>query len=313
MASTEIAIIGAGLAGLACGRALQAAGHMPVLLDKSRGVGGRLATRRAEGGLSFDHGAQFVTARTRGFNDVLESARQAGCAAPWDTGDPEVQIVGTPGMNGIAKHMAAGLDIKLGIAARAVTPVADGWRIDIDDGYWTCKKVVLTLPAAQAGVLLGDRNPLAQALSAAEMAPCFALMACFEDEVSARFTARRDPEDVLDWIALNRSKPGRAGPPCWVAHASPGWSKEHLERSLEEITALMLPLLCNRLGVDPASASHVAAHRWRYARVTSALGAPFASDAAGTLFAGGDWCLGARAECAWESGIAIARKITDTA
>ena len=52
----RIAIIGAGLAGLSAARALTAAGHTPVVFEKSRGLGGRLATRRTEFG-PIDHGA----------------------------------------------------------------------------------------------------------------------------------------------------------------------------------------------------------------------------------------------------------------
>ena len=56
---TEITIIGAGMAGLACARRLARAGHTPLLLDKGRGIGGRMATRRttlAAGDVSFDKG-----------------------------------------------------------------------------------------------------------------------------------------------------------------------------------------------------------------------------------------------------------------
>ena len=55
-------IIGSGSAGLACARTLAAAGLGPVVLDKGRGIGGRLATRRV-GAMQFDHGAQYVTAQ----------------------------------------------------------------------------------------------------------------------------------------------------------------------------------------------------------------------------------------------------------
>ena len=46
---TAITIIGAGMAGLACARRLARAGHTPLVLDKSRGIGGRLATRQVTG------------------------------------------------------------------------------------------------------------------------------------------------------------------------------------------------------------------------------------------------------------------------
>lgn len=309
MQKVEIAIVGAGLAGLACAVGLRAQGHAPVLFDKSRGVGGRLSTRRADGMLRFDHGAQFVTARTTGFSTLLDEARTAGRAARWDDGSGETRIVGIPGMNALAKHMADGLSIRLAERISHVTRAADGWHIATGDETWACRRVVLAVPAPQARALLGEAHPLAQEIAAAEMAPCLALMVAFEGPVPAPFLARRDPDDALDWIALNSSKPGREDLNSWIAHGAPAWSCEHLERTPDEIAALMLPMLCERLGANPASAHHVAAHRWRFARVTTPLGMPFARDESALLYAGGDWCLGARAECAWESGTAIARDI----
>jgi hypothetical protein len=68
----------------------------------------------------------------------------------------------------------------------------------------------------------------------------------------------------------------------------------------------MLPLLCDRLGAPLAAVTHASTHRWRYARVTHPLGQPFLRSDDASLYLGGDWCLGARIEAAWDSGIAIA-------
>jgi len=88
-----IAIIGAGMAGLACARHLAQAGHAPIIFDKGRGIGGRLATRRAEG-LQFDHGAQYVNAHTPGFAALLAELAAAGAAAPWPDGTGRSHTVG---------------------------------------------------------------------------------------------------------------------------------------------------------------------------------------------------------------------------
>ncbi len=44
----SVAVIGAGIAGATAARALELAGHAVHVSDKSRGPGGRLATRRVE-------------------------------------------------------------------------------------------------------------------------------------------------------------------------------------------------------------------------------------------------------------------------
>ena len=71
----------------------------------------------------------------------------------------------------------------------------------------------------------------------------------------------------------------------------------------------MMPQLCDRLGVPLDRATHAVAHRWRYARVTQALGQPFLRNPDATLYLGGDWCIGPRIEAAWTSGTAIADDI----
>lgn len=85
--ATHIAIVGAGLAGLACARELTAAGVAVTLFDKSRGVGGRSSTRRvtlADGtALSFDHGAQYFTVREANFRRLVDRGAAAGMLARW--------------------------------------------------------------------------------------------------------------------------------------------------------------------------------------------------------------------------------------
>jgi predicted NAD/FAD-dependent oxidoreductase len=91
-----------------------------------------------------------------------------------------------------------------------------------------------------------------------------------------------------------------------VAQASTAFSATHLELDKDAIADLMLPLLLDRLGATAAQVRYAAAHRWRYAQITQALGEAFLRDDTGTLYLGGDWCLGPKVEDAWTSGTAIA-------
>ena len=76
------AVIGAGIAGLSCARALAASGVHVTVFDKSRGSGGRMSTRRGEG-WACDHGAQYFTARDPLFQAELARWQAAGVAARW--------------------------------------------------------------------------------------------------------------------------------------------------------------------------------------------------------------------------------------
>lgn len=305
MTGNRVAIIGSGVAGLACAARLKKEGLDPLVLDKGRGVGGRLATRRADGGLRFDHGAQYITAKSEDFQTVLDEAVRAGKAAVWETGD-RGRFVGVPGMNGLAKHLAEGIAISQNALVTAVRETAKGCEVVIDDAVHAFDRVVLTVPAPQAIGLLEDECPLSRQISGVELLPCLTLMVAFSEGCDVAFNTRRDPEDSISWLALDSSKPARSTIHCWVAQANPDWSARHLEEDPEAIAERMLSMVCDRLGMAPSSAVHAVAHRWRYASVSKPFGEPFLGNEEGTLYLGGDWCLDARVEAAWTSGTAIA-------
>jgi renalase len=303
-----ILIIGAGITGLACARRLADAGLQPLVLDKGRGIGGRVATRRV-GEMQFDHGAQYVTAQNASFAAMLDAAVTAGAVADWEDGTGRKRLVGTPGMSAIPKAIGVGMNIQQGAQVARLEQEGGSWAVHLSDRTLRAERVVVTVPAPQVAGLLGADHPLCAALLPVRMAPCLTLMAAIT--APAPFITRKDPDHPLAWIAQDSSKPGRpqAAPGLWVAQASEAFSHTHLERDATAIAAEMLPLLCDRLGTTQDCVTHAIAHRWRYARVTQALGLPFLRSADASIYLGGDWCIGARVEAAWDSGTAIAQDI----
>lgn len=202
----DVAVIGAGIAGLACARRLAQAGLRPVLFDKGYGIGGRVATRRVEG-LQYGHGAQYVTARGEGLATVLRDLETPSAAALGADGSGRGRMVGVPGMSALAKAMGAGLDVRLSAQVMAIRPAEDGWRLRVGDAERRAARVVVTAPAPQAAGLLGLDHPLAAALAGVRLDPCLTLMATVR--APARFVTRDDPDDPLAWIAQDSGKPGR--------------------------------------------------------------------------------------------------------
>ncbi|MTI07852.1 deoxyribodipyrimidine photolyase [Roseibium denhamense] len=308
MSKPRIGIIGAGMAGLACARSLAASGVSPTLLDKGRGVGGRLATRRAPGGLSFDHGAQYVTARSDGFIATLNSLCDNGEAAEWVM-EGQTAFTGVPSMNALAKALAEGLDIRRETKADRIEAHGNGWTVFAGSDSFVFDVLIVTAPAPQTVDLLGGDHPLARQIAHVRLLPCWTLMAAFTQPPDVTWASRRDPSGVLAWISREASKPGRADTAAFVAQASPEWSKDHLDHDRADVETLLLKALSDTLSVDPGSAHHAAAHRWLYAKTETPLGSPFLNNAEATLYFGGDWCLGARVEAAWQSGTAIAEDV----
>ena len=317
MNAPRIAVIGAGIAGLACAAALRDAGVAVAVFEKSRGLGGRIANRRTDAA-SFDHGAQYVSARGSAFRDYLDIAVAGGHAGDWDPrGDlgagPLRRWVGQPGMSALVRPLAEGLEIHFACRVEGLARAAGGWRLVLADGREAgpFTGVAVTAPAPQARELAGEA--VAADLAEVRMAPCWAVMAAFEAPVQASFDAARPAGRPLAWAARNASKPGRdRRPDTWVLHADPDWSRERLEDDPPAIGPLLLAAFEALAGAPLPPACYTAAHRWRYAMVEAPLGRSHLFDGEAGLGLAGDWCLGPRVEAAFDSGRALAQAFAGT-
>lgn len=304
---TSTAVVGAGLAGLACARRLVAAGAAVTLFDKGRAPGGRVATRRADvagRAVQFDHGAQYVSRRGEAFRAALATAPLAA----WP--DPE-RSVGVPGMSAVARHLAAGLACRLGCEITAIAAGPGGWTLrQGETAHGPFATLVIAVPAPQAVRLLADAAPaLPPRLGGVRMAPCWTAMAVFPSVLPLPDSVRPG-EGPLGWAARDSAKPARdAAVEAWVVQAAPAWSRAQLEATPAAAATALLGLLEAHAGTALPAPLHLAAHRWRYAAVERPLGEPFLWDAVRRLGLAGDWCLGARAEAAFDSGDALAAAI----
>lgn len=327
----EVAIVGAGIAGLSCATALAAAGRRVVLFDKGRRPGGRLATRGGEWG-PFDHGAASFAATTTAFRDEVQRwADDHRLVA-----DPELpgSWLGTPTMNAWPAALAAVLDVRSSCRVAALERGRQGrWRLLDADGDavhdGTFDAVVVATPAEQAAPLLAPCSPaLAERLAGVHSEPCWAVMAAWSDGDGAPrlpqaplgpLCGRADSTEPFGPLACVRRedlKPGRErrdDAPRWVLTASPYWSAHNLELDQAQVVRHLLDDL-QRLGVRRvAPPAHAAAHLWRYAEVPQPLAAPCGWDAAAGVGACGDaWHALAGAssvERAWHSGRALAREL----
>ncbi len=313
----RIAIIGGGMAGVTAARHLTRAGASVTVLEKSRGLGGRMATRRMEGGTTADHGAQYFTARTPAFQAFVQGGLDNGTFADWQpegrNGDTApAWYVGTPAMNTPLKAGADGIDVQLNNHVAAVAREGNAVRLTLIDAadQWF-DQVIITTPAPQAAALVQDRHPdMATALDGVTIAPCWTLMLVLDQPLAASFGVWRKDHPMLGWAARNSSKPGRdfIGD-SWTVQANPAWSEQNLELEKEVAAEQLLTAFQTLVGAALSDVAQQTAHRWRYAKTTTPLGKPFFKDEASRIYMAGDWCLGARVEYAFESGLAAARDV----
>ncbi len=311
----QVAIVGAGIAGLACARRLNAAGADVRVFDKARGPGGRLATRRGDGWQA-DIGAQYFTVRDTAFAEAVAAWAEAGAVARWAAApvrlergsvtasdDGRARWVGVPRMSALTRHLAEGLDVAHGRRIDAIEHGAD-WRLRDHEGstHGPFDTVAVALPAPQAAPLLRPAAPaLADRADAIFMNGCCAAVPAL-DQPGPAFDAAFVADHPLRWIARDASKPGRDDSATWVAHAAPDWSDPRLDWAPTTALPALVSLFADATGLATEAVRGLAAHKWRYSQSPVPDAASFLFDATSGIGACGDWCNGNRVEGAWTSG-----------
>ncbi|WP_372874350.1 NAD(P)/FAD-dependent oxidoreductase [Pseudomonas sp.] len=322
--TAPIAIIGTGIAGLSAAQALHAAGHEVQLFDKSRGSGGRMASKRSDVG-SLDLGAQYFTARDRRFLDAVQQWQARGWVAEWTPNlyhsrngqlsaspDEQVRWVGSPRMSAITRAMLGALPVHFSCRITEVFRGRQHWILQDAEGHshGPFSHVVIAAPAPQASALLAAAPKLAGAASSVVMEPTWAVALAFANPLDTKVDGCFVQDSPLDWLTRNRSRPGRDGnPDTWVLHASSSWSKHHLDMPKETVIEHLHGTFAELIDCAMPAPIFSLAHRWLYARPASAHQWGSLADANLGLYACGDWCLSGRVEGAWLSGQDAARKL----
>jgi len=306
----RIAVIGAGIAGLALARRLAKAGAAVTVFEKAAVIGGRLATEATPFG-GFDTAAQYVSARGPAFRAFLARASAMGASAVWrpvgkDRNDE--WHVGIPGMSGLVMPLRDGFSVQHGAEVTAVERAGDAFSLVLagaGEPAGPFARVIAAVPAARASALLGHFGaPFDRIASEVAMGPCWALLAAFDARLPIEADIVRRPEDDLAWAARNGSKPERQGE-TWVGHAAIGWSRANRDADEAAVREGLLRRLDALAGPLPPP-THARVQLWSEALVERPLGAPFLLSEDRRLGAAGDWCLAARAEAAFQSAEELA-------
>ena len=328
-------IVGAGLSGLTCARKLAEAGRGVTLLDKGNRPGGRLSTRVSRSGPTFDHGAQYFTAKSATFTRQVSQWVGSGHAALWEgnivdldhgshqsTKREAKRYVGTPKMETVVEtamaEVKSGGDVDgphFGVEVKSLRQTDGAWVATDGDGtmYAGYTTVVLALPAPQSRALLGGVAPdLAAELAEVKVEPCWSLMLAFDEPLGLGFDGAFVEHPPLRWISRDSDKPGRPEGESWVVHAGGEWSQEHVEDDREAVVAALSEAFAEAAGVELPEPTYAAAHRWRFAHVAEPLTRRWIHDAERGLAVCGDALTDGATpniERAYLSGLALGERL----
>ncbi|MGM0569136.1 NAD(P)/FAD-dependent oxidoreductase [Marinobacter sp.] len=327
----RLAIVGSGLAGLTAARKLAAAGVDVTLFEKSRGPGGRMASKRLSkpADSSADIGAQYFTIRNPAFRQFLTDHAGTGCWGTWggrfryqgaDNGwqsmRPAERYVGIPRMSAITRSLSSGLAVRAGVRIASLDRDGDDlWRLTDTEGrvYEGFDTVLLTPPPAQTIDLLKDSGLSMLAndfnLQISRMQACWTVMAYFPEGAGADFEALMPNSPLLNWAANNSSKPGRQDEgEWWVLHGDPDWSDANTEAAPDQVADQLLKEF-HQYGDITAAPGTVNVHRWLYARPKARTGPGHLWFQGERIAIAGDWLDGGRVEGAFNSADGLVSRL----
>ncbi len=345
----DVAIIGAGLAGLTCAQQLHQAGYSVVVVEKSRGVGGRVATRRLHDTRA-DHGVRYLESQGKLVQQLIEILLQRNILQTWttttyelDPAKPESGVgselhpspvncyVAPAGMTAVAKVLATGLDIWLNRRIQAMVPTEkQAWQLTLEPtdeqpSELMAKAVIVAIPAPQALMILeplaamGLPSVFLDSLRSVEFDPCLSAIALYPaarqqdlEQLNPAWksvTSTHDPD--LAWIGLDSSKRLDTLMPIFVLQSTAEFASRYLDATdLKPAGHQMLSRAAQLLIPWLDTPESLQVHRWRYAFPRRSL--PMDYLAATTplpVICCGDWCGGNRIESALHSGLAAATQM----
>lgn len=316
----KVGIIGAGMAGLAAGRELQKLGHEAILFEKSRGPGGRCATRR-RGEFFWDSGATSILPRGKALEQVileeLPTAELTKVTLPVAThenlrvrpGDPRrggTRYCYQNGMNTLAKLLAAGLNIRSEISVDSIEKVGEQYRI-VDDVF---DAIILTCPIPQTSLLLWGMNE-SRPIGNVRYRACISVLLGYETPLpETSYFAVLDPEQShpLTWLSLESNKvPGR--PPTLVAQMNRTFSAREYDRPDADLVSTVSTYVGELMGNAHAVPTVSDVMRWKYSQPESFADFGQVNPPGSKVILASDGLLGGHLEDAYEVGLKAARML----
>ncbi len=318
---TSCLIVGGGISGLIIAKTLKKQGIKTIVLDKGRGIGGRLATRKignADQYGVFDYGAQYFSVKDPKFQVWVDEWLAAGIITEWCRGFRQTdsnypRYRGVISNRAIAKDLAQDLDIHTSTRVNKITYQDPKWLVATEqDQEFTGDLLVITAPVPQTLELLANSaiaipDSIQIKLQQVSYYPCIALLALLNQPSSIPAPGGIFPEqEPLAWIADNQQK--QISPePALTLHGNTSFSENYWDADNQAIAKTMLSAA--KTWIKPDSVIDYQVHRWRYSLVKTTYPEPFCAFPNLPLVLAGDGFVAPKIEGAALSAIAAAEYI----
>jgi predicted NAD/FAD-dependent oxidoreductase len=317
----DFCVLGSGIAGSTIANLLSKKYSVHVF-DKARGPGGRSSNKRFKNDLSFDHGVQYISPKSKPFIKYIHKLYKNKILKSWDDNHLDFtfekkpfskKYIGRKANNDLVKYNLK--NIKQSFAS----PIE---KIDFKKYFWEItlknkskhqfKSLIITCPFPQLKKLAKnflDKNVLKLKV---QMQPNITVMLALKNQKNLPISSIKFNDDILAWAANENSKKRfKSNINLWTLQATLKWSKKTINKykTDKSIMNQLITRFIKLTGFEKNKIIFKKIHGWKYSYNYKKT--PYLSIWNKKINLGicGDWFNGPKVENAWLSANDLARKI----
>ena len=317
----DFCVLGSGVAGSTIANLLSKK-YSVQIFDKARGPGGRSSNKRLKKNLSFDHGVQYISPKSKEFLKFSQDLLKNKIFKTWDGNhldfsfekkSSSIKYIGKKGNNALIKHQLK--DIKQSFASQIIKIEHKKffWEITLKNkSKYQFKALVLTCPFPQLKILAKKYLEKKILNLKVQMQPNITVMLAFKNYKNLPISSIKFNDKILAWASNENSKKRfKSNLNLWTLQASLKWSKKKINKYKNNKTVMneLISRFIKLTGLEKSKIIHKKIHGWKYSYNYEKT--PYLSNWNKKYQLGicGDWFAGPKVENAWLSANDLAKKI----
>ena len=317
----DFCVLGSGIAGSTIANLLSKKYSVHVF-DKARGPGGRSSNKRFKSNLSFDHGVQYISPKSKLFIKYIQKLYKNKILKSWDDNHLDftfekkpfsTKYIGRKANNDLVKYNLKNIKQSFASPIEKINFKKYFWEITLKNkSKHQFKSLIITCPFPQLKKLA--RNYLDKKILKlkVEMQPNITVMLALKNQKTLPISSIKFNDDILAWVANENSKKRfKSNINLWTLQATLKWSKKTINRYKTD-TSIMKQLIARFIkltGFEKKKIIFKRIHGWKYSYNYEKT--PYLSIWNKKINLGvcGDWLNGPKVENAWLSANDLAKKI----
>ena len=234
----DFCIIGSGVSGSTIAHLLSKK-YSVHILDKARGPGGRASNKRFKQNLSFDHGVQYISPKSKEFLKFIKTLCKKKEAKIWtgnhldftfEKKEISEKFIGMKGNNFISKFYTKKIKKSFQSSVKSIFNNKYFWEIKLDNGeYIQAKSIILTCPFPQSKKIAGKYLEKKISNLKINMEPNITTMLAFKNQKTVPVSSIKFNDDILTWAAYENSKNRfNSSNSLWTLQSSIEWAKKNI-------------------------------------------------------------------------------------